>query len=50
MERVDRTFAEVGGVPLVVHTPQRLGASAAMYRIALVAAEDAAGRAGEVAQ
>ena len=49
IEREDKTFAEVGGVPLVVHTPQRLGALAAVCRIALVAVEDAVGRAGELA-
>lgn len=45
MGGTDKTFAEVHGIPLVVHTLRRLAGSAAVERIALVVAEDAVARA-----
>ena len=45
MGGTDKTFAEVHGVPLVVHTLRRLAGSEAVARIALVVADDAVARA-----
>ena len=50
MAGVDKTFAEVGGIPLIIHTLQRLAASDAVSRIALVVADDAIPRAVRLAQ
>ena len=47
-EGVDKTFAEIDGAPLVIHTLRRLAASDAVCRIALVVAKDAVARAGEL--
>ena len=48
MEGVDKTFAEIDGAPLVIHTLRRLAASDAVCRITLVVAKDAVARAGEL--
>ena len=45
MGGTDKTFAEIHGIPLVVHTLRRLAQSPAVSRIALVVAEDAVARA-----
>ena len=45
MGGTDKTFAEIHGVPLVVHTLRRLACSDAVSRIALVVAADAVARA-----
>ena len=45
MGGTDKTFAEIHGIPLVVHTLRRLSQSPAVSRIALVVAEDAVARA-----
>jgi len=45
MGGTDKTFAEVHGVPLVVHTLRRLAGSEAVARIALVVADDSVARA-----
>lgn len=45
MGGTDKTFAEIHGIPLVVHTLRRLACSAAVERIALVVAGDAVPRA-----
>ena len=50
MAGVDKTFAEIGGAPLIIHTLQRLAASDAVSRIALVVADDAIPQAGRLAQ
>ena len=50
MAGVDKTFAEIGGIPLIIHTLQRLAASDAVSRIALVVADDAIPQAGRLAQ
>ncbi len=44
MGGADKTFAEVHGVPLVIHTLRRLAGSTAVERIALVVAKDAVAR------
>ena len=48
MAGVDKTFAQVAGIPLIIHTLQRLAASDAVGRIALVVADDAVLRADEL--
>ena len=50
MAGVDKTFAQVAGIPLIIHTLQRLAASDAVGRIALVVAADAVARADELTQ
>ena len=45
MGGTDKTFAEVHGIPLVVHTLRRLAGSDAVESIALVVADDAVARA-----
>ena len=45
MGGTDKTFAEIHGAPLIVHTLRRLARSDAVARIALVVAEDAVPRA-----
>ncbi len=45
MGGTDKTFAEIHGIPLVVHTLRRLARSSAVSRIVLVVAEDAVARA-----
>ena len=48
MGGTDKTFADIHGVPLVVHTLRRLACSSAVAGIALVVAEDAVARAKAV--
>ena len=50
MAGVDKTFAEIAGTPLIIHTLQRLAASDAVGPIALVVAPDAVTRAARLTQ